>query len=195
MGGLWNYTLTPAILTGYAYPDSIRGSLVVPANITNPMYVEFEVTKLVQYMAAHPSTPWGLVWVPAVTAGTAAVNLNSYENHGADSNLAYVLDASTGIEAPALNAASAKVALTVMPNPFNSSTAINFSLPAGSHAVSSSVYGLNGRLVNSLLSTGVLSSGKHRLVWSPVSSVPSGLYVATVNVDGKTYRQRVMLSR
>jgi hypothetical protein len=64
------------------------------------------------------------------------------------------------------------------PNPFNPETRIEFSIP-GNSEVTLSVFDLNGRLVNTLVSS-ALPAGKHSAVWNGRSStgrtVAAGLY-------------------
>jgi ligand-binding sensor domain-containing protein len=81
------------------------------------------------------------------------------------------------------------------PNPFNPSTAIEFSLPAASR-VKLTVYDTTGQIVRELAS-GMLPAGKHSLAWEgrddagrPVSS---GLYFARLAVGDRVLVHKMLL--
>jgi len=65
------------------------------------------------------------------------------------------------------------------PNPFNSSTILNFTIPSPD-ITTIKIYNINGQLINTLFS-GKLSEGKHSIVWNghdySGKSVSSGLYI------------------
>jgi hypothetical protein len=78
------------------------------------------------------------------------------------------------------------------PNPFNSSTTINFSIPATS-AVKISIYDLAGRLVKELLN-GKLETGEHRVVWE-AEDLGSGVYVMRLESGGSSLSQKIVMLR
>ena len=61
------------------------------------------------------------------------------------------------------------------PNPFNSTTTINYSISVSQH-VNISVYDMRGRLVETLVNQHKIA-GKYQLTWTPESYVTSGLYL------------------
>lgn len=67
------------------------------------------------------------------------------------------------------------------PNPFNSSTALNYSL-AQSGPIKISVYDILGQRV-AILSEGIREAGSHSVVWN-ASRFSSGVYFARLEVDG-----------
>ena len=76
------------------------------------------------------------------------------------------------------------------PNPFNPSTNIEFSISEDGYT-KISVYNLNGRLVEDLVN-GHKSSGNYDVAWN-ASGLSSGVYFITMNVNGFTATQKVML--
>ncbi len=87
--------------------------------------------------------------------------------------------------------------LTVMPNPFNKTTAIHFSLPVRGR-VSLILYDLTGRAVRQLLD-GVLPRGNHVVPWDgrQEGGLPagSGVYVCRLVYDGAILTHKVILVR
>lgn len=77
------------------------------------------------------------------------------------------------------------------PNPFNPSTRIQFEL-GRSQRVKVEVYNLLGMRI-AQLANGVLSAGRHSLVWSP-ARLSSGVYFLTLRADeGTLYRKMLFL--
>ncbi len=80
------------------------------------------------------------------------------------------------------------------PNPFNSSTAISYSLPLGSHFVQVDVYNCEGQLVRHLFQ-GKQLSGKHKLVLNG-NSLASGTYLVRLKVDSQFQKvQKILLMK
>lgn len=81
-----------------------------------------------------------------------------------------------------------------VPNPFNPSTRLEFSVARDGVAVRLAVYDLRGQLVRTLLS-GTLDSGPHEVTWdgrdATGRTVASGAYVARLVADGHS-EQRIM---
>ena len=76
------------------------------------------------------------------------------------------------------------------PNPFNPSTAINIDIPVAG-LLSVNIYNLTGQLVETVVNENVVP-GSHSFVWD-ASGLTSGLYVISVNYNGKAYNQKVTL--
>ncbi len=85
------------------------------------------------------------------------------------------------------------VELISYPNPFNSETTLEFSLP-NREAVELTIYDLLGREVSTVLNQQWLNTGSYRLRWSATNtngvSLPTGVYFAKLNMgtEFKTYR-------
>jgi len=82
--------------------------------------------------------------------------------------------------------------LTAYPNPFNSSTAISYSLAAAGHVVLS-IYNIMGQKVATLFS-GVQQAGEHKVVWD-AAGTPSGVYFARLESDGGSRSIKMVLLR
>jgi hypothetical protein len=82
----WNNNLDTSILRTYPPPSQGAGNITVN-NADSGKWTNMVVTNQVQYMADHPATRWGFVWVP-VYSSTGAINLYGYETtNGPDSNM------------------------------------------------------------------------------------------------------------
>ena len=83
------------------------------------------------------------------------------------------------------------------PNPFGAETELSFSLPSRSH-VEVSVYGVDGRLVRTLVS-GVLGPGPSKVSWNGRDAegrrVASGLYFVRIEAAGEERRGKLILLR
>jgi hypothetical protein len=79
------------------------------------------------------------------------------------------------------------------PNPFNPLTKISFYLPFGSN-VSLRVYNLLGEEVSVLLNNEFKSSGNHSIVFN-AEHLPSGVYIYTLQADGKIFKNKMTLMK
>ncbi|MHB9028460.1 MAG: FlgD immunoglobulin-like domain containing protein [Candidatus Latescibacterota bacterium] len=84
-----------------------------------------------------------------------------------------------------------------VPNPFNPTTAISFTLPApGSMRLA--VHSVTGQMVREL-SSGRLSPGRHTAVWDGRDDrgrkVSSGIYMVRLDAGGKTAARKITLAR
>ena len=77
-----------------------------------------------------------------------------------------------------------------VPNPFNPSTTIEYSLPRNTHALLR-VYNVTGRKV-ATLAEGMISAGDHFAVWD-ARGMPSGVYFYTLSVEGGYSETKKML--
>ena len=82
--------------------------------------------------------------------------------------------------------------LTSYPNPFNPSTTISFSLPAPGK-ISLELYNLKGQKVQEL-STGEYKAGKHQISFS-ADELPSGVYILSLQAEGKRLNRRLTLMK
>lgn len=84
-----------------------------------------------------------------------------------------------------------------VPNPFNPSTTIRFSVPTAEQ-VTLSIYAPNGQLVRTLVD-GTVQAGVHELVWNGVDQTgrpaASGVYVYRLNGEQRTITKRMVLVR
>ncbi len=79
-----------------------------------------------------------------------------------------------------------------MPNPFNPSTTLSFTLPAPGN-VSLTVYDITGRTVTELL-RGFFSAGEHSAVWN-AKGCASGVYFAVLKAGERTETRKMLLVR
>ena len=82
--------------------------------------------------------------------------------------------------------------LTAYPNPFNSSTAISYSL-AATGRVALSIYNIIGQKVATLFS-GMQQAGGHKVIWD-AAGVPSGVYFARLESDWGSRSIKMVLLR
>ncbi|RKY54878.1 MAG: hypothetical protein DRP93_04515, partial [Candidatus Neomarinimicrobiota bacterium] len=76
------------------------------------------------------------------------------------------------------------------PNPFNAHTTLNYDIPINSY-VNISIYDIHGRRINTLVNS-QHSSGSYSLSWN-CTNVPSGMYIAIMQVNGKMLSSQKML--
>ena len=81
------------------------------------------------------------------------------------------------------------------PNPFNNLVTISFEMP-NSKNVNLSIFDMKGRNVRQM-KLGVLSNGFHKVLWDGKnnfgSELPSGIYIAVLEVGKKSSIQKVSL--
>ena len=81
------------------------------------------------------------------------------------------------------------------PNPFNNSVSISFEMP-NSKNVNLIIFDMKGRLVRQL-SLGELGSGLHKVLWDGKNDfgneLPSGIYMAVLEIGGKANIQKISL--
>ncbi len=82
--------------------------------------------------------------------------------------------------------------LSAFPNPFNSTTTINYSIPTGT-SISLDVFNLLGQRVQTLVE-GQQQAGNHRAILR-VNGLPSGLYFIRLEASDQAFTQKVMLIR
>jgi flagellar hook assembly protein FlgD len=84
-----------------------------------------------------------------------------------------------------------------VPNPFNPTTSIAFTVPEAQH-VRLSVYTLDGRLVR-VLTDGIVEAGAHRVEWDGRDHLgresASGTYVYQMTAGGEELVHRMLLVR
>jgi len=82
-----------------------------------------------------------------------------------------------------------------IPNPFNSSTRISFSLKKDA-SLKLSLYDIRGRMVTSL-ADGTWKAGRHELVWNGTGSdgaaVPAGMYICKLESEGAVRMMKMTL--
>jgi len=79
---------------------------------------------------------------------------------------------------------------SVYPNPFNPSTTIEFYAEHDSD-VNVSIYDLNGRLIETLLSSRI-NTGSHNIQWD-ASNHSSGIYIVQVQFEDSMHSSKIML--
>lgn len=80
--------------------------------------------------------------------------------------------------------------LKVYPNPFNPQTTINYQIVTSGIA-SLNIYDINGRLIEQLFQE-YKSPGNYEQIWNAVD-LPSGIYICSLNMDGKLISSRKLL--
>jgi CRISPR/Cas system endoribonuclease Cas6 (RAMP superfamily) len=81
---------------------------------------------------------------------------------------------------------------TVHPNPFNSATLIEFSLPS-TRRVSLRSYDVLGREVAVMMNE-IQTAGRHRLTFD-ASGLPSGVYLCRLEAGGMAQTRKIVLIR
>jgi hypothetical protein len=145
-----------------------------------------------------PLNPWGngeltvVGWDGMQFVGLVVANCDAGTN---DMNYSYNAEpvqtgVSDGVYSFGLRAAS--------PNPFNESTSIAYSVPAGGGFVDIVIYDVNGREVRRLVSE-PMEAGDGNAVWDGLDNagreVASGVYFAKLDVDGLTASGKLMMLR
>ena len=77
----------------------------------------------------------------------------------------------------------------IYPNPFNSTTTINFNLPSVT-GVDLAVYDMSGRRV-AVLAGGIFQAGNHRLIWTP-EALSGGIYIVRLSAGGQVFNVRAI---
>ncbi len=76
------------------------------------------------------------------------------------------------------------------PNPFNARTTLNYDIPSDSY-VNISIYDVQGRKINTMVNS-LHSSGSYSLSWN-CTNIPSGMYIAVMQIDGVIASSQKML--
>ena len=76
------------------------------------------------------------------------------------------------------------------PNPFNSSTTIEYQIPQGGNLYLA-VYNVYGQIVT-VLSDGIVETGNHSVKWN-AEDMPSGIYFYQLKADGFTATRKMLL--
>ncbi len=84
--------------------------------------------------------------------------------------------------------------LRIAPNPFAESVKLSLSLERKA-SVSIQVVDLMGRKIAQPLTRTELSSGFHNFQWTPEPGLPNGVYLARVEIDGKSTVEYLVLSK
>ena len=81
------------------------------------------------------------------------------------------------------------------PNPFNNSVSISFEIPFSKN-VKLSIFDMKGRNIRQI-NLGLLGTGFHRVLWDGKSNLgnelPSGIYMAVLEIGGKLDIQKISL--
>ncbi len=106
--------------------------------------------------------------------------------------LTFRLDAAASVDLP-----TAVVPVSVAPNPFNPTTELRYSVPAGTQRVDLAVYDAKGRLVQRLAAD--TAAGPHVARWEGRTAdglaVASGVYFARLTIDGQIVVSKMALIR
>jgi hypothetical protein len=142
--------------------------------------------------AWDPHPDWLLYAVAAsgstIYAGGGFVSIGGMPQSG----IAAIEDATVGVPAPPVRG-PATLLQPSRPNPFASSTMIQFSL-ATEENVTLKVYDTSGREVAALLANALLGPGLHRVEFRG-PGLPSGLYVIRLQAGGVSDARKIVLMR
>jgi hypothetical protein len=173
---------------------------------------------LVGPSTASPASeiPW-YVWGSGATGGTSASyfvastlgqNVIGFSGDGASASSTHLIHAGfwlflavppTGIaEDPTSTVPSRFHLYTSNPNPFDPRTTIAYDVPASGGDVRLVVFGVNGRLVRTLVD-GHQSSGRKEVTWEGRDDfgrpVASGIYFVKMDAPGYQHTHKVVLQR
>lgn len=76
------------------------------------------------------------------------------------------------------------------PNPFNSSTKIEYYVPVIS-SVEIAIFNIHGQLIN-LLYKGTQNAGDHQIIWD-AHELPSGMYFYQIQTRGQSLAKKCIL--
>ena len=79
--------------------------------------------------------------------------------------------------------------VSTFPNPFNTSTKINFNINKKQY-VNLSIYDISGKLVEGLINE-ELSPGSHTISWNP-NNISSGVYIVSLNTSSASLTDKVV---
>jgi hypothetical protein len=122
------------------------------------------------------------------TAASATHDVNSGFWHGGSTT--------TAVETPAAVIPTAFKLYQNSPNPFNPQTTIQYDVPADAGRVRLDVFGVNGRLVRTLVDREE-TPGRKSVEWSGRDnqgrSVPSGIYFYALQAPGLSMKQKMVM--
>ena len=88
---------------------------------------------------------------------------------------------------------------TNRPNPFNSSTSVSYTIPAGTMRVALRVYNILGQSVRTLVEQSNPTAGSHTISWDGQTDaetpVTSGMYLLALQADDELLTRKIMLIR
>ena len=85
------------------------------------------------------------------------------------------------------------------PNPFNSSTSVSYTIPAGTMRIALRVYNVLGQSVHTLMEQSAPEAGFHSIRWDGQTdggtSVTTGIYLLALQADDELLTRKIMLIR
>jgi len=99
---------------------------------------------------------------------------------------------SYGIEITSVNVANSFAFSQNYPNPFQSSTTIQYFLNQSDHVVIK-IFGLSGQLIETLVE-GYQTAGKHEIIWQP-KNLPDGIYLFRIQSDESSETKKIILQK
>jgi len=148
-------------------------------------------TRVIYYNNGTCRVVFSSIYFGSIDAGTTEPETRNYV-------FSKVLD-SLGLTTTGINEKPAKpktpILLSNTPNPFNSSTAIRFTLPNDDN-IRIEILDVSGKVI-SVVSDGKFSSGTHEVIWNGKDSsgknIPSGIYTCRLTTSNGTYATRMTL--
>ena len=93
-----------------------------------------------------------------------------------------------------LKSAEHQIKIHNYPNPFNSSTIINFKLKNNSSQNNLAIYNLKGELIEELYS-GSLTKGEHNFNWQTKSNLATGVYIVKLQTESSSYTRKLLYAK
>lgn len=129
--------------------------------------------------------------LPDVLSGSRLNRRVAESSSGSDDPPRFILSINPGTDRGNVNEQPASVKLQPnFPNPFNSSTTVTYELTEQSE-VSLTIWNMIGQKVATLVD-GPREAGEHSEIWN-ASNMPSGMYIAQLEVDGRVYIRKMTL--
>lgn len=180
----------------------LRDPAVYPT-ITGDGEILFGYYSIEQYLGGPLETPYASVGItsPDATTGLAYSTSNTYDVTSAPLANRRMILFTTNVDDPTEDAAPGQRTvetptrfdfMEIYPNPFNSSTSINFSVDIKSE-ISLKVFDLNGRLVGSIIE-GEIATGNHSVEWV-ANDLATGLYLVNLTNGKQSVTRKIALIR
>jgi hypothetical protein len=150
-------------------------------------------------VARMGNTHHNLSWKLSIPEGTYYWSVQAIDAAFAGSEFATEQIHVATASVPGFHESTAAVRFrAIRPNPFSGRTSIEFELPRSGN-VALRIHDVGGRLVRTLVASSHWPAGRHQLPWDGLTDeshlVPSGVYVASIEMDGSRDQRRVVQLR
>ena len=196
----WYLVYFNATDTRVTFQIILRDPAVYPT-LTGDGEILFNYDRISQLVGADGETPYASVGItsPDGTTGISYSSCNTYDATAAPLQGRRSILFTTNVDDPT-KAPQQEIVQTpdtfdftaIYPNPFNSTTTINFNVDLKSE-ISLQVFDLSGRIVGSLLD-GVIDQGSHSVEWS-AADLATGLYLVNLQNGRQSVTRKIALIR